>query len=194
MSISSAINGQEFIEQIKAGSKDAFNLLYNQYGLKIFRFAVSYLKSESDAEELVQDVFLKLWDNRDKLDQSKNIRAYLYKIAVNTIYDFVRRKNREQAFYEFTKGETTCSDDTWHEVVFNDMLAHVQQLIKKMPEQRRKIFSMSKENGLSNDEIAEKLGLSKRTVENQLYRATAFVKKNINLDSPLAVLFFCLFC
>lgn len=188
------ISDQELFDQIKRGSKEAFKFLFERYGLRIHRFALGYLKSDHDAEELVQEVFLKLWDKRESLDGSQNVRGFIFKIAVNAIYDSIRRKNIHQAFQEFASQNPVNSDETWHEVVYNDMLAQVNRLISQMPEQRQKVFKMSRENGLSNDEISEKLGLSKRTVENQLYRATAFLKKNLPLDSALMLLFFSLFC
>ena len=193
MRISPDIDDQELTKLLKEGSKDAFRQLYNRYGSKIHRFALNYLKSEYDAEELVQDVFLKLWDKRNFLDSSGNIKSYIYKVAVNSIYDFIRHKNIEQAFHEFSMGKTEESDDTWEEVVYNDMLAQIEQLMKQMPEQRRKIFKMSKEYGLSNAEIAKSLSLSKRTVENQLYRARTFLKDNLDRSSILSVLFIYLF-
>ena len=182
------------VEQLKEGSKDALKLLYNQYADRINRFAYGYLKTDFEAEELVQEVFLKLWNNRQKLDGSQNIKSFLFKIAVNTVYDFIRRKNVEQAFQEFVASDNTSSNETWHEVVYHDMLSQIERIVKLMPEQRQRIFSLSREKGLSNDEIAEALNLSKRTVENQLYRATAFLKKNLKMESGMAVLFFYLFC
>ncbi|MGV8134272.1 MAG: RNA polymerase sigma-70 factor [Mangrovibacterium sp.] len=194
MKLASNIDDQELTRLLGRGSKDAFHLLYMRYGLKIRRFAKTYLKQEQDTEELVQDVFLKLWNKKEVLDSSGNLKAFIYKTAVNSIYDFIRRKNIEQAFRDYTKEGSAVSDQTWDEVVFNDMLFHVSRLIEKMPEQRRKIFMMSKEEGLTNDEIADVLRLSKRTVENQLYRATSFLKKNMSLNSFSSVLFFYLFC
>ena len=188
------ISDQELFGRIKKGSKEAFRSLFDRYGLRIHRFACGYLKSDHDAEELVQEVFLKLWDKRESLDSSQNAKGFIFKVAVNTIYDFIRRKNLQQAFLEFAGQTQVNSDETWHEVVYNDMLGQVNNLIRQMPEQRQRVFKMSRENGLSNDEIAERLGLSKRTVENQLYRATAFLKNNLELDSTLAILFFYLFC
>ncbi len=193
MQLASNIDDQGLAEQIRNGSKDAFNLLYNRYGLKIHQFACSYLKSEQDAEDLVQEVFLKLWNKREKMDSTQNIRAFIFKIAVNIIYDFIRRKNTGQAFLEFLAGDQFWYDTTWHEVVFDDMLSQIRRLVQQMPEQRQKIFIMSKEKGLDNDKIAEKLNLSKRTVENQLYRATSFLKKSFNTGSIPAILFFYLF-
>jgi len=193
MKIASNINDQELTRLLTEGSKEAFRLLYVRYGVKIRRFARLYLKCEQDSEELVQDVFLKLWDKREILDTSGNLRAFIYKIAVNSIYDFIRRKNMQEAFLDYSKSGMQMSDQTWDDIVFNDMLFHLTQLIEKMPDQRRKIFVMSREEGLSNDEIAEALSLSKRTVENQLYRAASFLKKNMSLNSVSAMLFFYLF-
>jgi RNA polymerase sigma-70 factor (ECF subfamily) len=192
--LSSEINDQNLFLQLKSGSKEAFRTLFDRYGLRIHRFALGYLKSDHDAEELVQEVFLKLWDKRESLDSSKNTKGFIFKIAVNAIYDFIRRKNIQKAFQEFASQNPANSDETWHEVVYNDMLAQMNQLISQMPEQRQKVFKLSREDGLSNDEISQKLGLSKRTIENQLYRATAFLKKNLPLDSVPVLLFFSLFC
>jgi RNA polymerase sigma-70 factor (ECF subfamily) len=192
--LSSEINDQNLFLQLKSGSKEAFRTLFDRYGLRIHRFALGYLKSDHDAEELVQEVFLKLWDKRESLDSSKNTKGFIFKIAVNAIYDFIRRKNIQKAFQEFAIQNPANSDETWHEVVYNDMLAQMNQLISQMPEQRQKVFKLSREDGLSNDEISQKLGLSKRTIENQLYRATAFLKKNLPLDSVPVLLFFSLFC
>lgn len=186
---------QEVIEQLREGSKDAFRLLFDENGPKIYAFALSYLKNASDAEELLQEVFLKLWEVRSSLDSSKNIRSFLFKICINLIYDFIRRKNIEQVYLDYSgRNSPSSGNNTWHEVIYNDMLSNLQQLIAKMPEQRQRIFRLSKEDGLSNEEIADQLSLSRRTVENQLYRAISFLKEKINTGSIPALLFFYLHC
>ncbi len=186
---------REIVEQLREGSKDTFHLLFEQFGPKIYAFALSYLKNESDAEELLQEVFLKLWEVRATLDCSKNLKSFLYKICINLIYDLIRRKNIEQVYLAHSSRQIHSSEnDTWHEIIYNDMFGKLQQLIAMMPEQRQRIFRLSKEEGLSNDEIASKLNLSKRTVENQLYRAVAFLKDRMNMGSFPALLFFFLFC
>jgi len=186
---------KEVIEQLKEGSKDAFRLLFDEISPKIYAFALSYLKNESDAEELLQEVFLKLWEVRSSLDSSKNIKSFLFKICINLIYDFIRRKNIEHVYLEYSgRNNPSSGDNTWHEIIYNDMLNNLQQLIAKMPEQRQRIFRLSKEEGLSNEEIADQLKLSQRTVENQLYRAVSFLKEKINTGSVPALLFFVLHC
>jgi RNA polymerase sigma-70 factor (family 1) len=168
---------------VKMGIKEAFKVLFERYGPKIYTFALSYLKNENDAEELVQEVFVKVWEKRDILDKSKNIKFFLYKVAVNAIYDKIRHKNIETAFKDFIRENSDSKpENTWHTVIYNELLANVNELVKQMPHQQGKIFSLSKEEGLSNDDIAKKMNLSKRTVENQLYRAIAFLRKHFYRD------------
>lgn len=186
---------KQIVEQLRGGSKEAFRLLFDELGPKIHAFAFSYLKNEADAEELLQDVFLKLWEIRSSLDSTRNIKSFLFKICINLIYDFIRRKNIEQAYLDFSgKNNPSFSDNTWHEVIYNDMLNNLHQLVSAMPEQRQRIFRLSKEDGFSNEEIAKQLDLSRRTVENQLYRAVSFLKDKLGTGSIPALLFFFLHC
>jgi RNA polymerase sigma-70 factor (ECF subfamily) len=183
------------VSELKAGSKNAFHLLFNMYAPKIHSFAFSYLKNKDDAEELLQEIFLKLWEIRSTLDDEKNIKSLLFKICINLIYDFIRRKNIEKAYLVFAgHNDLSIADSTWHEVVYHDMLLNLNKLVETMPEQRKLIFRLSKEEGLTNDEIAARLQLSKRTVENQLYRAISFLRERIGQSSLPILLFFFLQC
>jgi RNA polymerase sigma-70 factor (family 1) len=180
---------KELILNLKNGEKGAFRELFNIYGPRIYRFALGYLKNRPDAEELMQDVFLKIWEKRDHLDPAQNVKAYIFKVAVNCIYDFIRKKNIERAFEDFSKKNFQAGDEsTWHEVIWNDMLSKLNILVDKLPEQRRIIFLMSREKGLTNQQIADKLNLSKRTVENQLYRATQYLKENLGTETVFLLL------
>jgi RNA polymerase sigma-70 factor (family 1) len=176
---------------VKMGNKEAFRVLFERYAPKIYNFALSYLRNEQEAEEMVQDVFLKIWEKREHLDKSKNIKSFIFKIAVNSIYDLIRRKNIEGAFRDFIRdNHEEGLESTWHTVIFEEMLANINELVKEMPAQQQRIFRLSRIDGMPNDIIAEKLNLSKRTVENQLYRALAFLKKHFNRESVYAILFF----
>lgn len=184
----------EIARHIRTGDKEAYRELFERYAPAIYNFAFSYLKTEVDSEGLVQDVFLKIWEKKDALNSSKNIKSYLFKIAVNSIYDIIRKKNIQHAFNDFARLNYTKAEDfTWHEVIYEDMLSQLNVLVAKLPEKQQQIFWMNKEEGLSNEEIAKKLNLSKRTVENQLYRALVFLKENFKNNSPLALLFILLY-
>ena len=97
------------VSQLKEGSKDAYQLLFNRYAPRIFAFAMSYLKRREDAEELLQELFLKIWEIRATLDDSKNIKTLLFKICINLIYDLIRRKNIEQAYLAFEGHKNTST-------------------------------------------------------------------------------------
>ena len=94
------------------------------------------------------------------------------------IYDLLRHKRVERSYLNFCAVRYEVhGNSTWHSVVYNEMITTLNGLVLKMPVERQKIFRLSRENGLTNDEIAVRLNLSKRTVENQLYRATEYLKK-----------------
>lgn len=193
MNQSGDIEDKRLAQGIKCGEKLAFKQLYEKYAPRIYRFSHSYLKNECDSEELVQNVFVKIWEKRCTLDTSQNIKAFVFKIAVNTIYDFIRRKNIEHAFADYARLNYKADENfTWHTVIYDEMVQKLQGLIAQLPKQQQKIVQLSKMEGLANEEIANRLQLSKRTVENHLYRALSFLKKHLKGDSLLALLFYCL--
>ena len=174
---------QRLALNVKMGDKNAFRELFERYSSQIRRFAFSYLKNNDDANELVQNTFLKIWEKRDLIDTSKNIKAFIFTITVNIIYDFIRRKNIEVAFQDYTSSNHHSEDNnTWNFVIFNEMKQNIHDLVNKLPKQQQIVFNLSKMEELSNDEIAVMTGLSKRTVENHLYRAVSFLKQNIEIN------------
>jgi RNA polymerase sigma-70 factor (family 1) len=178
---------------IKSEEKDAFSELFGRYAPRIYKFAISYLKNRNDAEEIVQDVFLKIWEKRSSIKASENIKAFIFTITANKIYDFIRRKNIEHTFHNYAVLNLGNNENnSWNSIVYKDVQQTIFNVANKLPSQQQKIFNLSKMEGLTNDEIAIKMGISKRTVENDLYRAVLFLKKNFKNESFIALLFFCL--
>jgi len=187
------ITDQNLALLIRSEEKYAFHELFNRYAPRIYKFAFSYLKNRSDAEEIVQNVFLKIWEKRYSIKASENIKAFIFTITANKIYDFIRRRNIEHAFHNYTMlNQGNNENNSWNSIVYKEVQQTIFNLANKLPSQQKKVFNLSKMEGLTNDEIAIKMGLSKRTVENDLYRAVLFLKQNFKNESFIALIFFCL--
>jgi len=174
--------------QLKKGNIKAFEEIFNRYKSQLYFFALGYLKSTSEAEEVVQDTFLSLWEHRESLIDSLSLKSYLYRITTNTIYNHlkhmaVRRKYAEFAILNMSEED----DDTQKRLDLKDLENRLENITEKLPDQTRKVFKMSREEGLSHDEIAKQLGISVRTVENLIYRALKFIKENLK-DERLLIL------
>lgn len=148
---------------------------------KVKAFAWKILKSEEDAEDVAQDIFVKLWDNPVLWEEKQALDGYIYTMARNQIYNFLKHKSVELSYQEKVVQEGVISS----EFDMNDNLyaKELQLLIKltldNMPEQRKKVFFMSRQKGMSNQEIADNLQLSIRTVERHIYLALQDLKKII---------------
>ena len=180
MDLTNKITDQDLVTRIQQNEKFAFRQLFTRYAPRLYKFSYSYLKSKEDVEELIQNVFLTIWLKRNTIDTTKNIRAFIYKITINAIYDLIRKRKIEHAFKNRTLLNNTGFEyQTWNMVVKNELQQNVYKLVDHLPEQQQRVFNLSKMEGYTNDEIAIKLGLSKRTVENHLYKALLFLKQNI---------------
>lgn len=134
-----------------------------------------------DSENLVQEVFLTLWEKRTEIKEEYNFQSYLYTITKRLTIKELRKQALEKQFQIYSKGFLNeVSDHAEEAIIFSDLLNEAYQSIDKLPSERKEIFLLSKEKGLSNQEIADKLHISKRTVENQLYRATKTIREQIN--------------
>jgi RNA polymerase sigma-70 factor (ECF subfamily) len=187
------ISDEELIQGIQLEDDHAFRELFNRYANRLFHFAKIYLSNDSDAEELVQEVFIKLWDKRHSIIRNHNIKAFIFKVAVNKVYDKVRKKKLENVCDSLLKYENFSSQETWDEVIYNELQERVDYLVGKLPEKRKEIFILSRRNGLSTKEIAEQLKISHRTVESQIYKALTFLKENLKNESLLTIIFYYLF-
>ena len=177
------------IAKIKDGDVNAFRKIYDLHSKPLFRFSFSYLKDSFEAEEIVQDVFLKIWENRSNIDEEKSFKSYLYRITVNKIFNELKHRVVKQKYEQHAINIDRHSNETPDSTMqFHELNSKLENLLAQLPEQQRTIFILSRWKGLSNAEIAEKLSLSIRTVENQIYRAAKFIKLHISDDYPILIL------
>lgn len=148
---------------------------------KVKSFAWKILKSEEDAEDVAQDIFVKLWDNPDLWEDKNALDSYIYTMARNQIYNFLKHKSVELNYREKLAQESFTSNefDIHDKLYAKELQLLIKLTLDDMPEQRRKVFVMSRQKGMSNQEIADNLQLSIRTVERHIYLALQDLKKII---------------
>ena len=184
----------ELIDNLKNGDVDAFNMVYKKYAQKLFAFAWKYLKSVEEAEELVQSVFVKLWENQKNLKQETSFKSYLFTIAYNEICNLFRRRKYQQEYATNTKlVQPNFSDNSETQINYQSILHQVEIIIEKLPEKQRQVFVKSRIEGKSTKEIATEIGLSPGTVDNYISEALKFIRSNLKDEHISLLLFFSLF-
>lgn len=183
----------DLILALKEGNLKAFNQVFDQYAKRLYRFSLGYLKSAENAEEIVQEVFLKIWNNREELILQKSFDSYLFTIAKNGILNTIRKSKSEQAYLNYAKlysGGNVLLDQ---ELDFKELDKAYQDAIAQLSPRRKEIFLLSREQSLSNAEIAKKMNISVKTVENQMTSALAEIRKNLRSLGFSGIIFFELF-
>ena len=172
-----------WVVELKNDNQVAFAELFNRYKKKLYYFALSYLDDTSEAEEVVQTVFVKLWENRIKLSESMPVKGYIYKSTVNACYNSLKKKAVRNRYYE---NELIALDEnidrSYDEIFYKDLKRQIDKILISLPSRQQEIFNLSRFEGLSHADIATKLNISVRTVENQIYRALKIIKDNLKFE------------
>lgn len=168
------------IKQLKQGDARAFEKLFLCYNAKVYNFVAATLYDKRMAEDITQNVFLAVWEHRESIDPDKSFSAYLFTIARNMVFRQTEKMLNAYHYAEKVKERSTELDHTMEEELNSRFLEEsVEKLIAKLPDARRKIFEMSRKEGLSNKEIAARLSISEKTVENQITRSIHFLKEHL---------------
>lgn len=153
--------------------------IYRAFYGKVFTFVLSLVRSKANAQDITQNIFMKLWKNRKKLEHIKSMDDYLFILSKNACMDYFRKASRKKeistdVFDEFLLSRIVSSPEKRIDALSD--IEELRHVIDSLPSKRRDIFIMSRFDGLSNDEIASILGVSKKTVENQISLATKKLK------------------
>ena len=168
------------IEEFALGShifRDAFRKLFRMYYPKVRVFIQGFVKNKEDANDLAQMVFIRLWEKRDKFSDVHNFDAYLFMITKHNIGSFMAKQHALLQTDDGWLPEMTFERTPHDELVQKDLQLYIQLVVEHMPAKRREIYRMSREQDLSNEEIAERLGIQKKTVENHLNLALRMLKE-----------------
>ncbi|MDM1048321.1 RNA polymerase sigma factor [Sphingobacterium hotanense] len=173
---------QTLLLRLKSGDYQAFTQLYQRYSLRLLGRIIRLVKSEETAEEILQTLFLKVWERRDQIDADKSLKPFLFTIAQNLVYDHFRRMALDERFRnEFIKQYAEDYQHIEEELTFKQTQENVMNAIKALPPQCQKVFILFKIEGKSYAEICETLNISKSTVNNHLTKANSLLKSNLPL-------------
>ncbi len=171
----------QLVISLSQGDERAFEELYRLYSEKIYHISRKMNLSHEDAEGVVQEVFLKIWKNRFKLDPELSINAYLIAIVRSLVIKKAKKDARFFAFqqYKIPLIQQLSSPGADDELIFSEFSQLTREIIEQLPPAQKKIFQLRYLENLSVAEIADQLQISKRTVENQVFRATCFVREKL---------------
>jgi RNA polymerase sigma-70 factor (ECF subfamily) len=188
------MNKKIICNQLRIGDKSSIDQLYKLYHKKIFAFSLSYLKNEQLAYDVVQDVFVKIWENRKQIKNHEGVDSLLFITAKNILISMFRKKASEKSYLKYLKDTVVnIGEDTNETIDYNFLNQYYEELISELPEKRKQIFILSRKSGLSNREIAQKLKISEKTVENQMTKALAYFRNNFSKSGFVYTLYFSLF-
>lgn len=170
-------NDKQLTARLRNGDKKAFEEIFRKYKEKIYYFAIRYYNSTEDAENVVQDVFIKLWDERSRVKEELSLNNYIYTIAKNHLFNIQRKKINEQAYRRYIIDHLVQVSNLENELIYADLKQKIDSVIEALPTQRKKVFIMGNVEGLSNNEVASILNLSVRTVEVHKSLAVQTIRK-----------------
>ncbi len=178
------------IEGLKNGDKLIFEEVYREYYIPLCYYCLRYVENFSDSEEIVQDLFLKLWEMHTELEINSSLNAYLYRAVQNYALNFLGKKKIHEK-YIVIQGQQPyggAMENGLAKLEEEELRAILKLAVLKLPEKRRRIFELSRFDGLNNSKIASQLSISVKTVETQMTKALKYLR--ITLKDYAPVLFF----
>lgn len=188
MSIKKLDNQAELLARLALGDERAFEVLYYHYAPRLLPFVDRMLRNRRTSEEIVQEIFISLWTRRELMATVEHPSSYIFNMASNRTLDYQRKIASDRRLLEKVTATATESDNgTQEQLAYNESAAIVREAIESLPAQRRIIYELSRNEGLSHEQIASQLGISKSTVANQMVSALkqirAFMEKRSGLFS-----------
>lgn len=187
-------NERDLLERMRNGDVYAFHKIYDRYKGVLARRVLLLLKADELVQDVLQDLFLKVWEHRSTIDPDRSFRAYLFRIISNQVTDIFRKVHREIVLQEQLLRENP--DSYYHieeEVISKENIRLIRDALLKLPERQREIFVLHKLDGKSYKEISEELGIEPATINQHIYRAMQNLNRLVNPKLPFITLLLSVF-
>lgn len=174
---------KKYINLISKGDEKKFCELVNFFSHDLLVFAMGFTKKKEIAEEIVSDVFIKIWENQKTLNKIHNLKSFLYTCVKNSCISYIRKFNKEKfvtidELEDYLIPEIQCIED---DIINSEKIKSIYNAIEQLPPKCKMVFSLAKFNGLKHREIAEVLEISEKTVNNHLVNALKKIRENIEI-------------
>jgi RNA polymerase sigma-70 factor (family 1) len=184
----------KILKEFKNGNHAAFEKIFERYSKQLFQFSLSYLKSEEVAEDIVQEVFIKIWNNRKEIKTDTSFQSYLFTITLNSVRKYFNQLSRlnelkHDILFDSSRLKPNFDDRSDYQI----LLDKLEELIKQMPEKRREVFIKKKIEEKSLKEISEELNITTKTVEYHITEAMRFLKNEFEKLEANGLIFFHIF-
>ncbi len=191
MKISSRVSEKELLLQLRDGDYTAFEIIYSKHKTKIAQRLFRLLKSYDLVEDVLQELFIRLWNNRKIIDIEKPLEAYLYRIATNLVNDYFRNISKDKKLAEELWKRISEIYNPFDEISQANADSELFRSIEKLPEQRKKVFLLCKIEKKSYAEVSRLLQISEAAVNDHITKANRFLKENYDKAIPFAAVLFC---
>ncbi|HWJ91425.1 MAG TPA: sigma-70 family RNA polymerase sigma factor [Flavisolibacter sp.] len=179
MSGNNSYNEVLILQQLSQDSEAAFEKIYNLYSTRLYGKMLKLLKSEAIAEEILQDVFLSVWEHRKKIDPEKSFCSFLFCMATNKCYDHFRKIARDKKMFHHLLRSSTPDRTAEDIVVRNEHAGTLYHVIELLPPRRKLVFELCKVQGKSYEEVSHELGISLSTISDHIVKANVFIRTEL---------------
>ncbi|TWJ04968.1 RNA polymerase sigma-70 factor (ECF subfamily) [Mucilaginibacter frigoritolerans] len=184
-------NERMLLERVSSGDQKAFAIIFEYYSGFIYSFALKLTRSETTAEEIVQEIFLKIWTSRTQLPAVENLGAYLNRITRNHTYNILKRLSHKALVdSELSKQMSEVSNDTENEIYFKDASQSLNKAIEKLTPQQKVVYTLCHQEGLKYNEVADRLNIKTSTVHSHMKQALQSIRAYFLRLTPLFIYFF----
>lgn len=171
---------QKLVKKLRKGCHQSFTTLFHLYARKLYNFSYKYTDSHAESEEIVQEVFLKIWNKKETINPKLSFNAFLITIAKNHIFNKIKKETSRKQYRAQIEPSSLVTNETENKVIFADLAEIAKSEVEGLPPKRKQIFLLRRDSGLSVKEIAKQLGIAESTVENQMNKAIKTLKSNLS--------------
>ena len=187
-------NTEDIIRRLKKDDKSAVDELFSYYYPRLYHFSKSILKIETDIDDILQEVFVKIWLNRQKISNAVTFNAYIFTITKNEVLNLIRSSLKDHTFKDELYLHAVAEEyQTQNQLEFDEIKTGIDHIVSNLPEKRKQVFILSRTEGLSNKEIAQQLNISEKTVEDHITHAIKHIKSAMHEMGIISLLYFYLF-